>query len=523
MSGPADPATPPTEPLELAAPAGAATRRRRLSVTRVLLAGVIVAGLTGGSVAGVNYARRPITAPAETWFAPYVDTTLTPEFAFEDPATNPADDVVLGFVVADPDHGCTPSWGAAYDLDQAATALDLDRRVTRYRDRGGDVVVSFGGLANDELAVTCTDADRLAEAYRAVIERYDVTTIDLDIEGDAIDDAAANARRAEALATIQREARRAGRALTIWLTLPVTPSGLLANGVAAVDATLEAEVDLGGVNVMTMDYGSSREPSTSMAEAGERALERTHRQLAAAYRRAGIRQNDTQLWGKLGATPMIGVNDETADVFQRADARRLRSFALEHGLGRVSMWSANRDARCTSNVDASKVSNHCSGVTQSAGSFSRILDRLRGRPGARAADRTVADTTPVPADDPATSPYPIWAKGTVFDEGDKVVRLGQVYAAKWWTRGDDPDAPVKSDWDSPWRLVGPVLASDRPPVTTTLPAGTYPEWDDAAIYTDGDLVMLAGVGYRAQWWTQGDQPGGALGTDGQTPWEPLSR
>ena len=47
------------------------------------------------------------------------------------------DDVVLGFVVADPDDACTPSWGGAYTLDEAATGLDLDRRIARYRERGG--------------------------------------------------------------------------------------------------------------------------------------------------------------------------------------------------------------------------------------------------------------------------------------------------------------------------------------------------------------------------------------------------
>lgn len=511
-----------SEPTPLPAPALAlATGGRRLAAWRVLLAAGVVIGLTGGGVAGVQYARRTITAPAETWYAPYVDVTLTPPYAFEDPRTNPVDDVVLGFVVADEDDGCDPSWGAAYGLDEAATSLDLDRRITRYRDRGGDVIVSFGGFANDELAVTCTDVDELAGAYRSVIERYDLTTIDLDIEGDALADAASVTRRAEAVAEVQRHARREGRALTVWLTLPVAPSGLLADGTAVVDAMLDADVDLGGVNLMTMNYGSSREGTTSMADATEQALRATHRQLGASYRRADLRLDDIQLWGKLGATPMVGVNDEARDVFDRDEARALRAFALDNGLGRVSMWSANRDAPCGSNVDTTKMSNHCSGVEQAPLSFSRILDVLRGRPGTTADRRTVPDTTPVPVDDPDTSPYPVWAKGTVYDEGEKVVRLGQVYAAKWWTRSDDPDVPVVNDWESPWRLVGPVLATDRPPVTTTVPAGTYPTWAEATVYGKDDRAMVAGVGYVAKWWTQGDTPGGELDASGQTPWEPL--
>ncbi len=53
----------------------------------------------------------------------------------------------------------------------------------------------------------------------------------------------------------------------------------------------------------------------------------------------------------------------------------------------------------------------------------------------RAAVRTVADTTPAPVDDPATSPYPIWAKGTVYvevmvmDALDVVGRFGEAWGA----------------------------------------------------------------------------------------------
>ena len=60
---------------------------------------------------------------------------------------------------------CTPSWGAAYSLADAASSLDLDRRVARLQQLGGTVAVSFGGLANQELAVTCTDPAQLKAAY----------------------------------------------------------------------------------------------------------------------------------------------------------------------------------------------------------------------------------------------------------------------------------------------------------------------------------------------------------------------
>ena len=114
---------------------------------------------------------------------PYVDVTLTPGFAFQDPAVNSASTVALSFVVADGDKPCTPSWGTYYGLDAAGTSLDLDRRITQLRAAGGDVVVSFGGLLNDELAVACTDSEELLEAYRSVVERYELSVIDLGHRG----------------------------------------------------------------------------------------------------------------------------------------------------------------------------------------------------------------------------------------------------------------------------------------------------------------------------------------------------
>jgi chitinase len=97
-----------------------------------------------------------------------------------------------------------------------------------------------------------------------------------------------------------------------------------------------------------------------------------------------------------------------------------------------------------------------------------------------------------------------------------------VYLAKWWTQGDDPVAAVANVHDSPWRLVGPVLSSDRPPTTTTLPAGTYPEWDAADAYRQGDRVLRKGVGYEAQWFAQGVDPDVPPAGDGPSPWRELA-
>jgi chitinase len=45
----------------------------------------------------------------------------------------------------------------------------------------------------------------------------------------------------------------------------------------------------------------------------------------------------------LGATPMIGQNDVSSELFSVADAQKLVSFAREKHLGLVSFWAINRD------------------------------------------------------------------------------------------------------------------------------------------------------------------------------------
>ncbi|MHB1139626.1 MAG: chitinase, partial [Microthrixaceae bacterium] len=285
----------------------------RLGILVLVLAAIGVVGF--GSVQRAVANERP---RAKSWNVPYVDVTLTPTYQFQDPAENPARDVALGFVVADPDEPCTPSWGGYYGLDAAGDELELDRRIDQLRSAGGDAMISFGGQANRELALACTDPEALESAYREVIERYDATTIDLDIEGPAVDDTASLERRARALAAVQQEFRADGRELDVWLTLPVAPSGLTEAGLAVVETTLQGGVDLLGVNVMTMNYASESEPTEDMLRASQDAVDATAAQMRRLYRRLDVTLNETERWARIGATPMIGQNDIDGEVFSTA-------------------------------------------------------------------------------------------------------------------------------------------------------------------------------------------------------------
>jgi chitinase len=492
-------------------------RRRRLSLVQLVL---ILAVTAGVGAAGVKATERAMDvtqpSPSAPWYAPYVDASQTPQYPFESLSDNPSNDVVLGFVVASRSGECLPTWGTYYDLEGAGAALDLDRRITRLRQRGGDLIVSFGGMANDELARRCTD-DGLHDAYAEVIRRYELSTVDFDVEGAALEDDAANERRARTVKRLQEEARAAKKNLAVWLTLPVSPQGMTDGALGVVASMLAAGVDVAGVNLMTMDYGDSRPADRDMVEATEDALRASERQLDAAYRRAGMPLSQADVWHKLGMTPMVGQNDTPGDVVTVDDAKRLIELSKELGLGRVSMWSLNRDAACGAQLDPGIVSGTCSGVGQERLAFTYVFDTLPGRAADAAAARTAVTSTAV-RDDPATSPYPIWLEDKVYEQGDKVTWHRGVYEAKWWSEGDLPDEPVAHEWDTPWRYLGPVMPGDHPAPVVKLRNGTYPAWSVDRVYVKGQRVQVDGIGYEAQWWTRGEHPDPDVKQPWDSPW-----
>lgn len=358
---------------------------RRLVLAGATAVALVAAGVIGhqwwtttSSHGSVRVARVPAVQgnrPAG-WFAGYTDVTTKPTFEFESTPTGAGAgrDVVLAFIVSARGGPCTPSWGTALTLDEASASLGLDRRIARMEQAGRRVAVSFGGQLKDELATTCMDVDKLAAAYASVLDRYHVWTIDLDVEGAKLGDHVVGQRRAAAIRKLQLDRKAIGKPLAIWLTLPVSPGGLTEEGQAAVGEMLSTGVDLAGVNAMTMDYGSSRAQSQSMLDTTTGALTAMHGELKILFSRAGKDLSSPTVWSKIGATPMIGQNDVPGEVFGLDAAKGLNEFALSHGVGRVSMWSLNRDVTCGPNqVDLKRASAACSGVSQGGRRFADLL------------------------------------------------------------------------------------------------------------------------------------------------------
>jgi len=497
----------------------------QLSISRLLLLVAVLAAL----VAGVFFAaiQRSTAAPAAvattSVFAPYVDVTLTPTYPFEDPSANPVGNVILGFIVASPSSPCTPSWGGYYTLNSAESSLNLDERVSQVRAEGGNPTISFGGRSNSELAVACSSVPALTSAYLAPVQRYGVRGIDLDVEGAALGDVAADHRRGLAIAAVQKAEAVKGRRLQVWLTVPADANGLTPQDLSAIAALLSAHVALTGVNLMAFDFPPSSAANTDMIDPLRSALEAAHGQLDSAYRAAGIGLSSSLLWRHLGVTAMIGENDVAGQRFTTADARELTAFATQNHIARVSMWSLNRDSQCGSVFPETGVlSNTCSGVSQSALEFTHIFSQLAGTETASAGGGTVVTQIPDnQPDNPASSPYPVWSPAAAYIAGYKVVWHRNIYQAKWYTQGSAPDAPAQGATPSAWLLIGPVLPGSRAPAPALLDTTTHPSWSSMTAYRTGTRVLYQGLPFEAKWYTQGIPPPVSLPASSQSPWLPL--
>jgi chitodextrinase len=49
-----------------------------------------------------------------------------------------------------------------------------------------------------------------------------------------------------------------------------------------------------------------------------------------------------------------------------------------------------------------------------------------------------------------------WTADRVFVAGDEVAADGEIFRARWWTQGVQPQADPDSPFDHPWEYVGPA-------------------------------------------------------------------
>ncbi|WP_186644988.1 chitinase [Fluviispira vulneris] len=261
--------------------------------------------------------------------------------------------VTLAFVLSDGKCG-----GDFYSQNYNA---NLKEQISAFQASGGRVIASLGGangpyIEEQFIGNHCNVPGEhkevtLAKAYEKFIDKYNIRYLDFDIEGSAISNTSQVDLRNKAIAVLLNNPKYAD--VKISYTLPVLPTGVLENSIHLLKNANTNKVVVDRINIMTMDYGAEFPPNR-MGDNAIQAAESLHKQITPIYPNA----SSTELYNKIGITPMIGYNDVRPEVFTLADASQVYIYAQTKGIGLLSFWSLNRDHACESGT----VSGVCSGI-----------------------------------------------------------------------------------------------------------------------------------------------------------------
>jgi chitinase len=166
--------------------------------------------------------------------------------------------------------------------------------------------------------------------------------------------------------------------------------------------------------------------------------------------------------------------------------------------------------------------NTCSGIAQQPLAFAGVFTGLPGRaPAAAERDAVTLPTLQPSADDPRTSPYPVWRPNAQYPGGYQVAWHAVVYQAKWSNQGVDPSVGTGSPGTTPWSLVGPVRPGDSAPRPSPTVRDVTQEWNPGVLYVRGDRVLFDGLPYEARWSTKADAPSTEYPIGPEQPWRAL--
>jgi len=287
-------------------------------------------------------------------FAPYIDMSKMADRLTYIQSQAGTKTLTLAFIVGG--SGCIPTWLANSPV---ASDTTISAAIAKFRAAGGDIVIAFGGYDALELAQTCKDVASLQAAYQAVVDKYKLKVLDLDIEHTALTDPVSIDRRSQALTGLAA----ANPGIQINYTLPATPAGLTDLSINMIKSAIKFHTPVAIVNLMTMDYGAP----VLTGGMGPDAV--------AAASGAVCQLKSVGLNARIGITPMIGVNDSKGETFTLEDAQVVVNFALanSNAVTWLAFWSIGRDnGGCFG-----QVSPYCSGLPQKDWDFTRVFQKFQ--------------------------------------------------------------------------------------------------------------------------------------------------
>jgi len=326
-------------------------------VKRLALVGAVALLATAGARAATPLPAHVYAPYFETWTTDGITTTAQQSGARY---------FTLAFLETLSKSSCTLAWnGSRNDLETGGRYL---ADIASLRTLGGDVIPSFGGWSADqggtEIADSCKDVNTIAKAYEDVITRYDVTRLDMDVEGRSLNRTEGIDRRNKALALVQAWAAAQGRPFQVSYTLPTSASGLEPTGVAILQNALANGTKVDVVNIMAFDYYDR--VTTDMGTAAINAANGTAAQL-----------QQIGLSAKIGITLMPGLDDypKKTEKTTLDHAQQVLDYANSNGVDTLSIWAIQRDNGGCPGVTGS---NSCSGIAQDTWAFTNKLQSFTG-------------------------------------------------------------------------------------------------------------------------------------------------
>ncbi|GHO80362.1 hypothetical protein KSD_81330 [Ktedonobacter sp. SOSP1-85] len=447
----------------------------------LLLTSAVTAGLMQTGNAGQAHAA---TSFPTSYFAPYQDVTIGASLQSVAQATGQKY-YTLAFITG---NGCNADWAGTIPLNQTSIYLpNLDSDISYLRAQGGDIIISFGGEAGQELAQTCSTVSSLQAQYQAVINQYHATHLDFDIEGGEQGDSTTYTRRNTALAALQA----ANPGLTISFTLPSATTGLLSDSLGLLNNAVSHGVNFNIVNLMTMDYGS---PDSQMGQESINAANGLHSELQSIF----PSKSSSQLWAMVGITPMIGQNDSGGEVFSLSNASQVLSFAQTNKIGELAFWEVPRDnGNCAGSTTASDT---CSGISQSAYAFTNLWKPFTSGSSGGGSTPTPTPTqtktptpTPTQTQTPTPTPTPPTGGNLVSNAGFETGSL-----SSWTCQAGDSvvSSPVHSGSHALAMVPSSSTTGECDQTISVQPNHTY----TLSAYVDGPYAYL-GVQNGASNWT----------------------
>jgi Glycosyl hydrolases family 18 len=282
--------------------------------------------------------------------------------------------MTLAFLETTGTDSCELGWNGAAGFDDAGSQ-QLIEDVVGLRAMGGDVIPSFGGYSADntgrEIGDSCADPEAIADGYASIVAMLGATRLDMDIEDRSLERADDIDRRNKGLRILQDRLAAQGRTVQVQYTLPTSPDGLDAGGLAVLRNAVENGTQVDLVNIMVFDYYDGT--TTDMAAAAKSAATALHTQLAGLY----PDRSKAELWAMVGITLMPGIDDypQKTELTSLKHAEQVLAFARANGIGALSMWALQRDhGTCPGEAGH----DDCSGIKQADWAFTKLLGAFTG-------------------------------------------------------------------------------------------------------------------------------------------------